>query len=240
MPSIAKDFSQPLAFKTLRSCRLFSGVPIPEIEEIASFSIFKKLRKNDYLFHEGAPSEGFYVVQQGAINLHRVSTTGKEQIMHIFRSGESFAEGVLASEDGYPVAACAIESSNVLLLPKAKFLAILRKQPELAIRMLGSMEQHLRTLVSLIENLTLKDVETRLASWLLKHCPHQHSDSPVAIQLQHTKRVLAAELGTVSETLSRTFAKFRDRELIRVAGKSITVLAPAKLNQLLNRNFGEA
>jgi CRP/FNR family transcriptional regulator len=54
-----------------------------------------------------------------------------------------------------------------------------------------------------------------------------------------TKRVLAAELGTVSETFSRTLAKFREQKLIAVKGKSLIVLAPAKLNALLRRNLGE-
>jgi CRP/FNR family transcriptional regulator len=54
-----------------------------------------------------------------------------------------------------------------------------------------------------------------------------------------TKRVLAAELGTVSETFSRTLAKFREQKLIGVAGKVVTVLSPARLTKLLRRNLGE-
>jgi CRP-like cAMP-binding protein len=54
-----------------------------------------------------------------------------------------------------------------------------------------------------------------------------------------TKRVLAAELGTVSETFSRTLAKFREQHLLQVKGKSVTVLSPARLYALLRRNLGE-
>jgi len=85
----------------------------------------------------------------------------------------------------------------------------------------------------------LKDVETRLANWLLKRCPNQDGVAPVQIELKTTKRVLAAELGTVSETFSRTLAKFREQDLVEVEGKSITVLAPVKLRALLRRNLGE-
>ena len=52
------------------------------------------------------------------------------------------------------------------------------------------------------------------------------SQSPQKIELTMTKRVLAAELGTVSETFSRTLAKFREQKLIAVKGKTITVLSP--------------
>jgi len=57
--------------------------------------------------------------------------------------------------------------------------------------------------------------------------------------LPMTKRVLAAELGTVSETFSRTLAKFREQNLLTVAGKTVTVLCPARLTALLRRNLGE-
>jgi CRP/FNR family transcriptional regulator len=61
----------------------------------------------------------------------------------------------------------------------------------------------------------------------------------VDIHLPMTKRVLAAELGTVSETFSRTLAKFREQKLIAVRGRTLTVLSPLRLNTLLRRNLGE-
>ena len=223
----------------LRGCQLFSGLPGEELETIAAFVIPKQIAKGDYLFHEGARSEGFYVVQRGAINVHRVSTVGKEQVIHVFRAGQSFAEAALASEGGYPADARALEDSSVLLVPKADVVALLRKRPELALRMLASMSQHLRVLVGLLDDLTLKNVETRLANWLLKRCPRPLSATPLKFELDRTKRVLAAELGTVSETLSRTFADFRASKLVAVAGKTITILNPLKLDALLRRNLGE-
>ena len=48
-------------------------------------------------------------------------------------------------------------------MQKQGILALLRRQPELALRMLGSMSSHLRVLVGQLEDMTLKDVETRLA-----------------------------------------------------------------------------
>jgi CRP/FNR family transcriptional regulator len=157
----------------------------------------------------------------------------------VFRTGQSFAEAAVASEGGYPADARAIEDSTVLLVPKTDFLGFLRKRPALALRMLASMSQHLRVLVGLLDDLTLKSVETRLANWLLRRCPRPLRAEPVTFTLDRTKRVLAAELGTVSETLSRTFADFRAKRLVTVSGKLITVSAPLALEKLLRRNLGE-
>jgi len=224
---------------TLRTCQLFTGLPQRDLESIAAVTVAKPLAKGDYLFHEGDPAIGFYIVQRGAVNVHRVNAAGKEQIIHVFRAGESFAEVALASETGYPADARALEATQVLLVQKDGILALLRRQPELALRMLGSMSSHLRVLVGQLEDLTLKDVETRLANWLVKRCPNPASNQPTRIELTVAKRVLAAELGTVSETFSRTLAKFRAQKLLTVKGKTIVVLSPAKLNEVLRRNLGE-
>ncbi|MGH7976269.1 MAG: Crp/Fnr family transcriptional regulator [Limisphaerales bacterium] len=233
------DFKRAATINTVRSCRLFAGLPTPDLENIADATSWKSLNKDEYLFHEGDPAHGFYVVQRGAVNVHRVNAAGKEQVIHIFRANESFAEAALTSPAGYPANARALEPTRVLLVQKDGILALLKRRPELALRMLGAMSLHLRMLVGQLDDLTLKDVETRLANWLVKRCPNPQSDAPMKIELTLTKRMLAAELGTVGETFSRTLAKFRRQQLIAVKGKTITVLSPAKLNSLLRKNLGE-
>jgi CRP/FNR family transcriptional regulator, dissimilatory nitrate respiration regulator len=233
------EFRNVALIGSLRSCQLFAGVPLQDLEAIAEVTVVKSLDKDEYLFREGAQAAGFYIVRAGAVNVHRVNALGKEQIIHVFRAGDSFAEAALAAPTGYPADARAIEPSQVLLVRKDGILALLRHRPELALRMLGSMSSHLRVLVGQLEDLTLKDVETRLANWLVKRCPAPESENPVRIELKTTKRVLAAELGTVSETFSRTLGKFREQKLISVKGKTVTVLSPKKLNTLLRRNLGE-
>jgi CRP/FNR family transcriptional regulator len=223
---------------TLRSCQLFTGLPPADLAEIADFSLLRTLEKGAYLFHEGDPSEGFYVLQKGAINVHRVSAAGKEQVIHVFRASESFAEASMAVPTGYPANARAIESSTVIVVPKAPFLALLTRRPDLGLRMLGSMSQHLRVLVGLVEDLTLKDVETRVINWLLKRCA---ADAVAAtIELGRTKRVLAAELGTSSETLSRTFARLRDDDLLGVRGNTLHLRDVLALRTRFRRLLGEA
>lgn len=221
---------------SLRCCQLFSGLSGEDLDAIARFAQLRRLAKGEYLFREGDPSQGFYVLQSGAVNVHRVNAAGKEQVIHVFRPGESFAEASLASPTGYPADARAVEASAVLLIPKAPMLDLIGRRPDLALRMLSSMSLHLRVLVGMLEDLTLKDVETRLVNWLVKH---SHGRAG-AVRVPGTKRVLAAELGTSSETLSRTLARLRDEKLIGVAGKTVNVLDSAGLAARLRRNLGEA
>jgi len=232
------ELKQIAIANSLRCCQFFAGMSTTELAVIAGFTVVKSVPKGGYLFREGDPSSGFYVVQTGAINIHRVNAVGREQVIHVFRAGESFAEGSLATEKGYPADARAVEPSQVLLVQKAGMLGLLRRQPALALRMLGSLSAHLRILVAQLEDLTLKDVETRLVNWILKRCPDPAGDKPHRIVLTMTKRVLASELGTVSETLSRTLAKLREQQLVEVRGRAIVVLRPSQLAALLRRHLG--
>jgi CRP/FNR family transcriptional regulator, dissimilatory nitrate respiration regulator len=115
---------------------------------------------------------------------------------------------------------------------KAGFMGVLRPNPDLALRLLRALDQQLQLVVGRLHELTVKDVPTRLADWLLEHCSDPSSRAPQTVQVQETKRSLASELGTSSETLSRTLAKFREQQLLSVHGRAVTLLCPQRLAQL--------
>src|SRR5688572_16002910 len=136
-----------------RECPLFEGVSDSNLDSIAAITLFKTFAKGDYLFHEGSPVHGFYIVSSGSIKVHRVSIAGKEQVLHVYRPHESFGEEALISELGYAADASTVEDSTVLMVQKPEFLGLLRRQPDLALCMLRSMSQHLNNLVELLDDL---------------------------------------------------------------------------------------
>jgi CRP/FNR family transcriptional regulator len=112
------ELKQAAIVNTLRHCRLFAGLPQTDLNAIALITVIKTVPKGGYLFREGEPARGFYIVQKGAVNVHRVNSVGKEQVIHIFRMGDSFAEATLATSSGYPADARAVEDSQVLLVQR--------------------------------------------------------------------------------------------------------------------------
>jgi CRP/FNR family transcriptional regulator len=148
------------------------------------------------------------------------------------------AEETLVSDSGYAAAACATEPSQVFVVQKAGFVALLRNRSELCLSLLRALSAQFQWLVGRLDDLTLKDVQTRVADWLLEHCSDPESLEPQTAHVPETKRLLASELGTSSETLSRTLAKLRDQNLLSVQGKTVTLLCPLRLAQLFRDNAG--
>ena len=90
------------------------------------------------------------------------------------------------------------------------------------------------------DDLTLKDAEARYIHWLLRHSPDPEGDTPAEIRLEHPKRIVAAELNITSETLSRTLARLREKQLIRMIGRTILILNPRRLELTIRQLLGEA
>lgn len=231
--TLVAEFKQAAIANTLRRCPLFTDLPSADLNAIASITVTKSLARGEYLFLENSPIDGFYVVQKGAIKLHRLNIKGHEQVFRIFRATECFGEEMILSEAGYPADATAAEDSQILLVQKSGFLALLKTQRDLTLRVLRSAGQRVGSLMRLLDDLTLKDASTRLVSWLLQHCPDPDSDEPHRIELQMTKHLLALELGFASETLSRTFSKLRSQQFIHVQGRSVILLCPVRLAEFL-------
>ena len=227
-------------FRELRMAAIIADVPEAELELVAGFVQPRTASRGSCLFREGDPARGFFTIRKRAGNVHRTGTDGTEAIIHVFRQGQSFAEGALAGDGGYPASARVVEDCELLFVPKAEFLALIRSHADIALRMIGSMSQHLRLLVNALEDLKGNDVETRLMNWLLKRCPQPRTDAIVKIALDVTKSVLAAELSTRNETLSRALAKLRDAGYIEVEGKRIRILGPSRLEAQFRRVLGEA
>lgn len=193
----------------LHGCQFFTDLPAEDLAAVEALALTQLFAKDDYLFHEGEPARGFYLVRKGAINVHRVNARGREQMLHVFRSGESFAEAALTAPTGYPASARASEPSTVLFIPKVPLFAFIGSRPDLAVRLLGSVSAHLRLHVDRSHHPALTPGEKRLLHWLIKH---DRRTTDGVVRLPRTKRVLTAALATNRETLSRILVRLRVRK----------------------------
>jgi CRP/FNR family transcriptional regulator len=209
---------------TLRQCRMFATLSPADLAAVTEGCSLRSLQKGEMLFRQGEKSEGFYVMQAGSVSIFSLTPDGRERIICIFRPPESFAEGTLATVETYPANAVALEPSQVIVVSKPHFRDLIRRQPELSLQMLGSMSLHLKHLVQSLQDIKGRQIEYRLAEWLLSQSPAAAVGCPIAFDLPVSKKVLAGQLGVTSETLSRAFARFRREDLIVVEGARIQIV----------------
>lgn len=226
---------QIMITQTLRKTPMFSGISGEALQTLAEGCQLRKFGRGAYLFHEGAKADGFYVVHTGAVNVHRVTEEGREQVIRVFYPGESLGEVVIVGDQSYPASAKATENSQVIVVPTGFFRRQIQSDPDLALRILGSMSLHLRYLVETVESLKLQQAESRVVQWLLRQLEENKLlDQPTPeFTLPLAKHLLASQLGITSETLSRTLGRLRKQGILEIEGKAIRFHSLPKLREFL-------
>jgi CRP/FNR family transcriptional regulator len=214
-----------------KRCHLFAGVTDEDLDYLARVGKLREHEKNEVLFSDGEKALGFYVVGAGKVKIYKLSPEGKERILHIVHPGGTFAEAAIFGNGLYPAYAEPLEKSQLVFFPKNEFLNLLHDHSQIAINMIGGLSRFLRQFATQIEELTFKDVPARLARYLLDLA----GDEDECVELPISKTQLASNLGTVSETLSRTFRKLADDAIIEVRGKVIEILDRDRLEDLAEK-----
>lgn len=216
--------------RAIAESSLFAGIPEDQLESVQNIVIEKEYAKGEAIFSEGEEGTGFYVVAKGMVKIFKVSLEGKEHILHIFGPYEVFGEVPVFMGKNYPASAEAIQKSLLLFFPRGAFINLIEKNPSLSLNMLAVLSMRLRQFAAQIENLSLKEVPGRLASYLILLAREQGDADSILLTI--SKSQLASLLGTIPETLSRILAKMSSRNLIEVNGKEIRLLDMDGLEEL--------
>ncbi len=219
---------------TLRDIPLFSELSIEQLRKISSFSKLKSFNKHELIFNKDDFYLGFYILLKGSVKVFKISSQGKESVVHLVKPLTAFADIPLFEGGNYPVSAEALEESLALFIPKEKFLELIYKEPGISLKMLAGFAKRLKALVNQIEDLSSREVTNRLSKYLLKEIKTSGTEKlrDPFVKLTIPKSAIASYLGTITETLSRSFKKLQDEEIIRVNGKKIFVNDMKRLNDL--------
>ncbi|HOI53964.1 MAG TPA: Crp/Fnr family transcriptional regulator [Phycisphaerae bacterium] len=211
---------------------LFESLPPKDLLQLATVVRREHFPRDATLFLQGQRADRFYVLVEGAVKLFRTSPDGRQQILHTVMPPNAFAEAAVFAGGRYPAHAVAMKPSECLLLPRCEFVHLLGRHPELTMRVLASMSRRLQDFVSLIEDLSLREVSARLARYLLQEA-ERHGRRK--FRLAMPKGELARQLGTTPETLSRTFTRMDDRGLLSTSGQTVHLLDADRLAALLEQ-----
>ncbi len=200
----------------IASIDLFKDLPVKHLNDLAMILTDQVFEKGQLIFSEGDEATGFYVVLTGRVKIFKLSTEGKEQILHIFGPGQPIGEVAVFEGKRFPANAESLEDSRLFFFPRNAFMELIKENPSIGLHMLAVLSQRLRRFASLIDDLSLKEVPARLAAYLLYLSETQPGVDNLSLDI--SKGQLSSLLGTVPETLSRILTKMINSGLIRSEG----------------------
>jgi CRP-like cAMP-binding protein len=212
--------------EALQRTALFCELPEEDHRALASRATERRLSRGETLFLAGEPAAGLYVVVRGAVRAYRVSTDGREQIIHVERSGATLAEVPVFDGGTYPSSTAAEEDSLVLFLPREEVLRLCLERPKISLAALRLLAGRMRKCAALVERLSLRDVDRRVAQLLLDEGGDygQRTASGVSFSLALTHTQIANRVGSVREVVSRALSRLQASGLIQMDGRQIRII----------------
>jgi CRP-like cAMP-binding protein len=209
----------------LRRTTLFGELDDVELKALAERALERQLIRDEILFVAGDEARGLFVVVSGSLRAFREGIDGREQVIHVERAGATIAELPVFDDKPYPSTVAAEEETVVLFLDKNEVRSLCLKYPQIALAALKMLAGRLRRCAELVEALSLREVDQRLARWLLSEARTRGrlADSGVEITLALTNQQIAARIGSVREVVSRALSRLQQNGLIMIDGRRITI-----------------
>jgi CRP/FNR family transcriptional regulator len=216
----------------LRGIPYFAGLTEADLEAVSQRMFEQSIERGDMILMEEDPSEALYFVVSGAVKVFKTSVEGKEQILCLLRSGESFNDVPIL--DGGPNLASAMAITPVVLygMTRSDIEELLQENSRIAMNIIRVLSKKVRHFVSMVEDLSFRDVTSRVAKLLLDYATDHGGSEEGSERPRLTQQEMAAMVGTAREVVGRSLKVLEEEGAIRMDRHRIVVTNRKALQQM--------
>lgn len=215
-----RDEALQNTIKLLKAVSYFSDLDAAALKLLAQSAIRRAYDAGQVILLEGEPCAGLYIVESGWLKAVKIGVDGREQVLQTLGPGEVFNAISVFTEAPNQATVAALETSQIWIVQREILLSMIDTHPALARRVVKDLAGRVMHLVRLVEDLSLRSVEARLARLLLE----QVDGDTVPRQRWATQAELAARLGTVPDVVNRSLRKLAEAGMIYVERHQIQIL----------------
>ncbi|MCE3227698.1 MAG: transcriptional regulator [Bacteroidetes bacterium] len=205
--------------------------PLKKLSEKHNTSIFKK---KQLVYNEGNSPKAIYFIKKGKVKTFRTNEMGKELINGLYNEGDFFGYLSLLEDGKYSDTASTLEDSEITMIPKDDFFALVYKSPEVSRKFINILSNNILEREEQLIKLAYNSVRKRVAEALLTLYSKYKKDNEEKFSMAITREDLATLVGTATETVIRTLSDFKDEKLIEISGGTVSIINPDKLSKLKN------
>ena len=203
-----------------------------ELVKMSNCKTSKIIRKGETIFNEGENINGVFCVKDGVCKMTKLSTNGRDQIVHLVKKGELLGQRSMISDEPANLTAIALEDMEVCFIPKSDILGFFNDNSRFSMNVMKSICGDLKEADNVMVNMAQKTVKERLAFTLLYIADNFGTNDENTLKLQLSRDELASMIGTATESCIRLLSEFSKSEIIALTGKKISILDRNKLQRL--------
>lgn len=218
----------------LKHINLFSALTKAELQEMNRITRMEEVKKRRPIYLPGDPSHTVYLLKKGRVKISSTASSGKEVTFEILEPGEIFGELEVLEDSPRETLAETLDDTLICGIRREDFERYLRQHPDMALRLTKLIGLRLRRIHSRVEDLVFRDVPARLAHLLLelKKTDSVHDGAGIRLRAKLTHQEMANLIGCSRETVSAILGQFREKGLLRMDARTITILNPSGLSDI--------
>ena len=220
--------------ENLRTVRQFQALSDENLKEIISSGQVRKFEAGEVIYIQEEPCAGMFVLIQGRVNLCKLGPQGQQNILTTVNPVIMFNEVPVLDNGSNPVTAIATQASIVWQIQCDAFQNLLKRFPEIGLSLLRVLAARNRRLIEHYEDLSYRNVESRVAKLLLDL---SGNGTRVIIRREHPIEEMASLIATVSPVISRTINIFKLQGLINTSRSTIVIEKPKELAGIARLDF---
>lgn len=212
---------------------VFRDLPDKEKEFLLQNHSCISLKKGEMIFHEGNRPAGLYCLASGKVKVYKEGIGGREQIIRMVRPQGLIGFAAFISGNAYSASAVAIEESGVCHFDKDPFMKLIRRNPDLSMKLMRMMAIELSFSNGRTISLTQKHIRGRLAeSLLVLRDTYGVENDGRTIKAYVSREDLACFSNMTTSNAIRTLSMFASESVIALDGKKISIVDPARLEKI--------
>ena len=213
---------------------LFRGLPRDTRVRIAALATRRTYEEGAVIFMRGDPGDSLCGVATGRVRISASAPGGKEVFLNIMEPGDAFGE--IALLDGSPrtATATAMARTELIVIPRDAFSALLQSQPQLATHLIQLLCKRVRWTAELMEDTALLSVPARLAKRLLSLASAQGREPQRGAKIALSQEELAQFLGLSRQIVNQHLQTWRAKNWISLGRGSVTLEDPQALEQIVH------
>ncbi|WP_127837062.1 Crp/Fnr family transcriptional regulator [Clostridium prolinivorans] len=218
-----------------RKAPILSILDDTQLKKVIGKITRKKYKKGQILFFEGDVSDKFYIINKGKVKIFKYTKEGKEQILYILSEGDFIGYLSLLKKGKFDFNAEALDDVNMCILTKDAFDDIVKKNPEISLKILENLHDRVVSLENLVKILSTKDIEARIADLLkvfAREFGHEEEEG-IIIDMPLSREEMANYIGVTRETMSRKLSAMEDEGILELIGNKKIIIKDLKSLQKL-------
>ena len=187
----------------------------------------KHFKKRDVIFEEGDNPRFLYFIRSGKVKTFKTHDQGKEYIIELLKEGDFLGYVDLLKSAAHTETAAAMEDTDIVLIPKDDFLALIQANRDVSSQMIKMLANNITEKEEQLLNLAYNSVRKRVADALILLSQKEDNKS-----FQVLREDLARIVGTAKESVIRMLTEFKNDGYIDITEGTIIILDIKKLTNL--------